>query len=321
MSELAKLVDNFLEAMRGQWEDGFEIRYRPLLKELVQFIKGNTKLSNHDIQRFLSEKNIFVCESFLRYVQKQNDTGSLDKKAVKGLISYIFAREISSRDYDERIEVLGINHAVRNYWEPEEVVDKRRVGIISDAIRVKKGEVIVDIGCGVGTFAHRVALQGAYAVGVDYSLNSIKVAKSLAEERFGKDARIHFVVADATSLPFKDFSADVMVAADFIEHVNDDGKERLLDESERLLHKNGRMVIFTPNKLRELTGTLKRWLSGGRNTRLHFGLTTRFSFEKKLKKRGFRYKRNFVDVGRPYLAHVPIVKELFALEILWVIKK
>jgi len=81
------------------------------------------------------------------------------------------------------------------------------------------------------------------------------------------------------------------------------------------------MVIFTPNKLRESIGTIMRWFRGGEHTRLHFGLTSRFSFERKLRKRGFKYKRLFVDVGRPFLATIPVAREFLALEILWVVKK
>jgi ubiquinone/menaquinone biosynthesis C-methylase UbiE len=147
------------------------------------------------------------------------------------------------------------------------------------------------------------------------------VAKSLAERKFRGKAKILFIAADATRLPFKDLSADVIVAADFIEHIDDIGEKRFLNEAARPLSGNGRMIIFTPNKVREFIGTIVRWFEGGEGTRLHFGLTTRFSFEKKLKKRGFKYKRLFVDVVRPFLAAIPIVRELLALEILWVVKK
>jgi ubiquinone/menaquinone biosynthesis C-methylase UbiE len=147
------------------------------------------------------------------------------------------------------------------------------------------------------------------------------VAKSLSERKFRGNAKIHFIAADATWLPFKDALVDIIVAADFIEHIDDIGKERFLNEAARVLSRNGRMIIFTPNKLREFIGHIVRWFSGGEGTRLHFGLTTRFAFEKKLKKRGFKYKRLFVDVGRPFLATIPAVREFLALEILWVVKK
>lgn len=97
---------------------------------------------------------------------------------------------------------------------------------------------------------------------------------------------------DATSLPFKGSAADVIVSADFIEHIDDTQKERFLDESMRLLRRDGRIIVFTPNRIREMIGAILRWLKGGEGTRLHPGLTTRFSFEKKLRKRGLSQKNS-----------------------------
>jgi len=38
-------------------------------------------------------------------------------------------------------------------------------------------------------------------------------------------------------------------------------------------------------------------------------------------RKGSHIKRIFVDVVRPFLTAIPIVKELLALEILWVVRK
>jgi SAM-dependent methyltransferase len=317
MKEL--LIDDFLKTMKGEWQEGFKLKYRPLLEELLQLIDTDSK--EGDIEGFFLYRNRFVCERFLRYILKYGKLKKEEKKNAKKLLSFLSSQEIISRDYDERIEALGVNHAIKAYWEPEDEVNKRRIEIISDAIGAKKGEVVIDVGCGVGTFTYRAALKGAKAIGVDYSLQSLRIAKSLSEKRLRNNAWIGFVVADATSLPFKDSSADVIVSADFIEHIDDSQKERFLDESVRLLRRDGRMVVFTPNKIREYIGAVVRWLKGGEGTRLHLGLITRFSFEKKLMKRGLRYRRRFVDVVRPYLATLPFLRELLSLEILWVIKR
>jgi SAM-dependent methyltransferase len=313
------LIDDFFLTMKGDWQEGFEGKYRRSLEELLQLLNGDLKGS--DVEEYLKRESIFVSEKFLRYILKNGKIEGVFRLNAKGVLSYITSMDITSRDYDERIEVLGDEHAMKTYWEPEDESNRRRIEIISNAIALKRDEVAIDIGCGVGTFTYRMALKGGTAIGLDYSLASIKVAKSLAKGKFGNKDRIQLVAADATRLPFHNSSADVIVAADFIEHLDDKGKERFLDESARVLGKNGRMIIFTPNRLREFIGTIIRWFEGGEGTRLHFGLTTRFAFEKKLKKRGFKYKRLFADVSRPFLAIMPIMRELLALEILWVIKK
>jgi SAM-dependent methyltransferase len=313
------LIDDFFLTMKGEWQEGFEGKYGRSLGELLQLLKEDLK--GCDVEEYLKRESLFVSEKFLRYILKNGKIDRFFKSNAKRVLSFITSMEITSRDYDERIEVLGDEHAIKTYWEPEDESNRRRIEVISNAIELKRDEVAIDIGCGVGTFTYRMALKGGKAIGFDYSLASLKVAKSLAERKFRGNAKIHFIAADATRLPFQDLSADVIVAADFIEHIDDKGKERLLDESARILNKNGRMIIFTPNKLREFIGTIVRWFGGGEGTRLHFGLTTRFAFEKKLKKRGFKYKRLFIDVGRPFLATIPVVRELLSLEILWVIKK
>jgi SAM-dependent methyltransferase len=313
------LADDFFITKKEEWQDGFEGQYRRFLEELLQLL--NKDLKSNDIEEYLNNGNLFVSEKFLRYILKTGVIESRFKSNAKRALSFITSRDITSRSYDERIEALGEEHAIKTYWEPDDESNKRRIEVISNAIALKRDEVMIDIGCGIGTFAYRMALQGGKAIGLDYSLASITVAKSLAERKFRGNAKILFIAGDATRLPFQYSSADVIVAADFIEHIDDKGKERFLDESARVLGKNGRMIIFTPNKLRESIGTILRWLKGGEDTRLHFGLTSRFSFERKLRKRGLKYKRSFVDVGRPFLATIPVVRELLALEILWVVKK
>ncbi len=313
------LVDEYFIEMEGEWQEGFEKRYRPQLEELLKLLGNVSEVAEKE--GYFHEKNRFVCEKFLRYALKHEGLKGIIKKRAQRLLSFLSSQEITSRDYNERIEALGIDHAVRVYWEPEDSIDKRRIGVVSNSISAEKGEVIIDIGCGVGTFTYRAAMKGAKAVGVDYSFESIKVAKTIAEERLGNDTWIRFVVADAANLPFKGLSADTIVSADFIEHIDDSQKERFLDESVRILKEKGSIVIFTPNKVRELIGSAIGWFKEGEGTRLHYGLTTRFAFEKKLRKRGFKYRRRFVDVVRPYLADMPILNEILALEILWVIQK
>ena len=277
-------IDDFFLTMKGEWQEGFEGKYRRSLEELLQLLKEDVK--GTDVEENLKRGSLFVSEKFLRYILKNRKIDGFFKSSAKRALSFITSMEITSRDYDERIEMLGEEHAIKTYWKPEDESNRRRIEVISNAIPLKRDEVAIDIGCGVGTFAYRMALKGGKAIGLDYSLASLRVAKSLGEGKFRGNQKVHFIAADATRLPFQDSSADVIVAADFIEHIDDKGKEILLDESARVLGKNGRMIIFTPNKLREFIGHIVRWFRGGEGTRLHFGLTTRFAFEKKLKKRG-----------------------------------
>ncbi|WP_088105730.1 class I SAM-dependent methyltransferase [Halalkalibacter urbisdiaboli] len=64
-----------------------------------------------------------------------------------------------------------------------------------DVLEPKKGESILDVGCGTGDLAAKIAETGAEVVGIDYSTNMIQQAQQ-------KYPHISFLVEDAASLPF-----------------------------------------------------------------------------------------------------------------------
>lgn len=233
---------------------------------------------------------------------------------------------IDSKVYDAHILAQGMQFQIERYYEPKEKILKRRVEAVLKASDIGCGDKILDIGCGVGTFAYHAGKGQAQAVGIDYSQESIFMAQKIIA-RFNLQKKISFVAADAMRLPFKEMTFDKVIAADFIEHITDGEKEGLLKEIHRVLKPGGRGVIFTPNKIREEIGAfywkIRHIFLGEKipKTDLHFGLTSKFRFEPLLKKCGFKFKLRCEDVSRPYLAMVPLIKYLISLELLWIIKK
>ena len=67
------------------------------------------------------------------------------------------------------------------------------------------GETWLDAGCGAGTYARLLVERGAAAVGVDYSLPTIRKAR----ERAGEGTL--YCVGDATRLPFRPTSFDGVI--------------------------------------------------------------------------------------------------------------
>lgn len=98
----------------------------------------------------------------------------------------------------------------------------------------RRGLTLVDIGCGGGLLAPRL---GAYRyVGIDLSAPSLRVAAG------------HGVVplrADAVSLPLRDRVADVIVAGELFEHVQD--LPQVITEIARVLRPEGVLVFDTIN--------------------------------------------------------------------------
>jgi ubiquinone/menaquinone biosynthesis C-methylase UbiE len=195
-----------------------------------------------------------------------------------------------------------------------------------NALNPKPGETVLDIGCGVGTFVFHSAKAGAKATGIDYSKESINAGQQLTA-RYKLNGTADFVVGSALQLPFADSSFDKIVSADFIEHITDEEKYAFCAEVRRVLKKDGVAVIFTPNKVREDLGlmlsTIKHYLFGTkiRYNELHYGLITKWKFNKILRNCGFEYKFALYDIDRPYLARIPALNSLLADNMLWILTK
>jgi len=115
-----------------------------------------------------------------------------------------------------------------------------------DLLGMKPGKKVLDVGCGTGVFLARVAkTYGVDCTGVDISRKSIAAAKQW------KLPRLHFQVADAVQLPFKDGSFDYVLSFDSLEHIQDQSKA--LSEMVRVLKPKGSILVHTINKNQHYT--------------------------------------------------------------------
>jgi SAM-dependent methyltransferase len=117
---------------------------------------------------------------------------------------------------------------------------------------------VLEVGCGTGAFAARIAaaLPDAALVAVDQSERLVELTA-----RRGVDAR----VADVQDLPFDDATFDVVVAMWMLYHVTD--LHRGLAEIRRVLRPGGRLVAVTNGD--EHMADLRRE-GGGEPVRTHF---------------------------------------------------
>jgi 2-polyprenyl-6-hydroxyphenyl methylase/3-demethylubiquinone-9 3-methyltransferase len=92
--------------------------------------------------------------------------------------------------------------------------------------------VLVDLACGGGLMAPHVARLGYRHIGVDLGLAGLRVAR---------DHGVRPVRGSVLAVPLADGCADVVLAGEVLEHVEDDGQ--VITECARLLRPGGTLVI------------------------------------------------------------------------------
>jgi 2-polyprenyl-6-hydroxyphenyl methylase / 3-demethylubiquinone-9 3-methyltransferase len=101
---------------------------------------------------------------------------------------------------------------------------------------------LLDIGCGGGLLSEPMCRLGANVVGIDASKKNIKVAKFHAKKN---KLKIDYKVASPETLKIKT-KFDIILNMEIVEHVED--VEFFINESSKLLKKNGMMFVATLNK-------------------------------------------------------------------------
>jgi len=98
----------------------------------------------------------------------------------------------------------------------------------------------LDIGCGPGTFI------GNYSYGNSTGIDIANSQITYAKKKYGANCKFIHVKPD-THLPFEDQSFDTISMIELIEHLSDDQNNILLNEVKRLLKKDGKLLLSTPN--------------------------------------------------------------------------
>lgn len=122
---------------------------------------------------------------------------------------------------------------------------RQRVANVLSLLPPLEGRRVVDIGCGMGTFAIECARRGAVALGVDPAPAALPAARRVAKAEGVRGAS--FVRADGVRLPLADGSMDLALAADVTEHLDEATLASLLAEAARVLRPGGRLVLYTPS--------------------------------------------------------------------------
>jgi 2-polyprenyl-6-hydroxyphenyl methylase / 3-demethylubiquinone-9 3-methyltransferase len=132
--------------------------------------------------------------------------------------------------YDDPIALLRAENEAKWPWVHE------RIKKISPSAKT-----ILDVGCGAGFLANKMATLGYEVSGVDLSPESLRVA-----QKFDHTKSVKYHHANAYDLPFPNDSFDVVVTMDFLEHVYHPGK--IVSECARVLKLGGLFFYHTFNR-------------------------------------------------------------------------
>lgn len=156
------------------------------------------------------------------------------------------------------------------FWDQKQEVhdvysnSDRVVRNLSKIVDVR-GKKILEVGAGTGRDSFPLVERGAGVVQLDYSVNSIRIMKRLADE-----ARIpiSIVGGDTFSLPFRDGTFDVVFHQGLLEHFRPKEAEELLRENIRVLRKGGLLLVDVPQRyhiytlIKHLLIALDKWFAG-----------------------------------------------------------
>jgi ubiquinone/menaquinone biosynthesis C-methylase UbiE len=119
-----------------------------------------------------------------------------------------------------------------------------RARSVLDALGARRGEVILDIGCGNARDILPMLGAGATIVGVDLSQGMIEQARLDLAAAGHHGVRLE--VGDATRLDFGAATFDKVVCSEVIEHIPD--ADSAMREVQRVLKPGGLLVLSTPNR-------------------------------------------------------------------------
>ena len=125
-------------------------------------------------------------------------------------------------------------------WLTDEV-DERQTELVWDVLELELGAEVLDVACGHGRIANRLAGRGAVVTGLDADLFFLARAREA-----GSGAE--YVEGDMRELPFGDASFDAtLLWFTSFGYFDDEGNRAVLRELRRVLRPGGRAVIDLQN--------------------------------------------------------------------------
>ena len=130
-----------------------------------------------------------------------------------------------------------------NAWLDKDVSWEWETHVNADSIikelGIVKGEKVLDIGCGPGTYLSDIQKKtGAKSFGCDIRTDVFAA---------NKNKRVKLIEGDMLALPYQDGEFDKIFSLGVLEH--DPDHDRVFGEAARVLRKGGKLLLTVPNLL------------------------------------------------------------------------
>jgi demethylmenaquinone methyltransferase / 2-methoxy-6-polyprenyl-1,4-benzoquinol methylase len=139
----------------------------------------------------------------------------------RGHVERMFDRISGRYDWMNRLMTLGLDRS----W--------RRAAV--DALAIRPGDTVLDLGCGTGDLAEEARRRGARVIGVDISSGMLRHA-------LARRISAVFTRADALRLPLADACCDAVVSGFALRNLTDVAVA--LHEAGRVLRPDGRLALL-----------------------------------------------------------------------------
>jgi SAM-dependent methyltransferase len=142
--------------------------------------------------------------------------------------------------YDRWANQLESEHQIAG-WSEQGL--SRRLALVLRTIaqtNLEPGSTLLDLGAGPGTYTRALSARGHKCLGLDYSWNVIKIAKS-------KDAGGRYLQGEAYHLPFHDRSFDAVLCVGVLQSLQSINEAMV--EMQRVLKPGGYLLLDGLNSL------------------------------------------------------------------------
>ena len=135
------------------------------------------------------------------------------------------------------------------WWESEE--SKEEMDGFERLVKVKKGEVVLDIAAGTGIFLIEMAKDGAVCYGIDASPRMLERLKLKIQRKSLEDYVREVRVCEADRLPYPDDFFDLVTCVGMLEYYPIEYAEAVLKEIRRVLKPSKECFIDIVNPTHE----------------------------------------------------------------------